>query len=100
MASEHAPRTRFEALVHEVCVERGWCGGALEGRPCHVTDFIPENGPVAADQFVDWLFMADGMDPTAEPEKWQQHKEDLRHAFVRHMENVVVDARRLRWVGC
>jgi hypothetical protein len=89
--------TNYNSLMHEVCVERGWCGSILDGKPTHVDDFIPANGTVSAAQFVDWLFLADGMDPNAEPARWQAHKEGLRAVFVRHMGSDVVDASRLKW---
>ena len=87
----------FNALMHEVCVGRGWCGGLVNDEPSHVTDFIPESGSVTADQFVDWLFEADDMDPYDELGKWQKHKDALRDAFMRHMGGAVVDASRLKW---
>lgn len=90
-------KSGYDALMHDVCVGRGWCGGIVDGRPSHVDHFIPQSGPVTADQFVDWLFRADGMDPAANPQKWQKHKDALRAAFVRHMGSDVVDASRLKW---
>ena len=89
--------TSFSSLMHEVCVQRGWCGGIVDGKPTHVDDFIPASGTVSAAQFVNWLFLADGMDPDADPDKWQSHKDELRAAFVRHMGADVVDASRLKW---
>lgn len=87
----------YDALMHEVCVERGWCGGIVDGQPSHVSDFLPDSGPVTADQFVDWLFLADGMDPAEQPARWERHKQGLRDAFVRHMGSDVVDAALLQW---
>ena len=87
----------YNALQNEVCVECGWCGGIVDGKTSHVDNFIPEAGPVSADQFVDWLFLAEGMDPSEDPEKWQASKEDLRHAFIRHMGAEIVDASMLQW---
>jgi hypothetical protein len=87
----------YNSLMHDVCVNRGWCGGIVNGEPLHVDDFIPETGPVSAEQFVDWLFLADGVDPSSEPTKWQKHKTGLREAFVRHMGADVVDASKLKW---
>jgi hypothetical protein len=87
----------YENLMHEVCVEKGWCGGVVDGKPTHVDDFIPESGRVTAEQFVDWLFRADGMDPFVELEKWQKHKDGLTDAFIRHMGADVVDASMLNW---
>ncbi|WP_395396694.1 hypothetical protein WBP07_28925 [Novosphingobium sp. BL-8A] len=87
----------YNALMREVCVDRGWCGGIVDGRPSHVDDFIPESGPVSADQFVDWLFRADGLDPADDPSKWLKHRRGLMDAFLRHMGSDVVDASLLKW---
>ena len=86
-----------DSLRHEVCVGQGWCGGTVDGKPAHVDDFIPESGQVTAEQFVDWLFRAEGMDPVVDLELWQKHKDGLKTAFVRHMGADVVDASMLRW---
>jgi len=91
-------RSGYDALMHEVCVEHGWCSGIVDGHPSHVDDLIPEQGPVTADQFVDWLFMADGMDPDAEPSKWREHKQGLRDSFIRHMGHYTVDASLLKCI--
>ena len=87
----------FDALMHEVSVDLGWSGGMVDGQSSHVTDYIPESGPVTADQFVDWLFLADGMDPSENLAKWQKHKDRLRAAFVKIMGSEVVDASLLKW---
>jgi hypothetical protein len=89
----------FEALMHEVCVERGWCGSVVNHQTLHVTDFFPESGEVTADQFVGWVFQADGVDPNKDRAKWERHIEGLRDAFIRHMGAPSVDARRLTWNG-
>jgi hypothetical protein len=83
--------------MHEVCVERGWCGGIVDDQPSHVDHRIPERGPVTAEQFTVWLFQADGMNPYADLEKWQKHKDGIREAFIRHMGSDVVDASALKW---
>ena len=93
-------RTAFDALMHQVCVERGWCGAVVNGRPMHVTQFLPKSGIVTADQFAGWLFDADGVDPDEDREKWQSHIDGLREAFIRHMGGTVVDAKRLTWNDC
>ena len=92
-----AMKRGYNSLMREVCVDRGWCGGIVDGEPSHVDFFIPDSGPVTVDQFVDWLFLAENMDPTAEPEKWQSHKDGLRQAFLRHMGSAIVDASALKW---
>jgi hypothetical protein len=90
-------KPRYNALMHEVCVEKGWCGSIVDDEPSHVDHFIPESGPVTADQFVNWLFQAEGVDPYADLHKWQKHKEGLRDAFIRHMGSDLVDASALKW---
>jgi hypothetical protein len=89
--------TGFDALMDEACVGWGFCGCVKHDRRLHVTLFIPPEGPVTADQFVEWLFLADNMNPNSEPAKWQRHKAALRAAFVRHMGAETVDARLLHW---
>ena len=78
-------------------MERGWCGSVINDRPVHVTDFLPASGTVTADQFVGWLFEADGVDPNSDLPKWQTHIDGLRDVFVRHMGSTPVDVDRLSW---
>jgi len=87
----------FRKLMDVVCVEWGFCGGAKNGKFLHVTDLVPHAGKVTADQFVEWVFLADGMNPNSEPEKWQRHKDAIRSAFVLHMGGETVSAERLRY---
>lgn len=87
----------YDALMHDVCARMGWCGVVVDGKPLHVNDFIPNSGLVTADQFVDWLFRAEGMDPNSKPEQWRRHKEALKAAFIKHMGSDIVDAKALRW---
>jgi hypothetical protein len=54
----------YNALMHDVCVGRGWCGGIVNGQPSHVDHLIPEAGPVSAEQFVDHMG-ADVVDASA-----------------------------------
>jgi hypothetical protein len=58
----------------------GYCGCIKDGKPLHVADFIPDAGLVTADQFAEWVVLADNMTPSANP-----HLKDIRRAFVRHM---------------
>jgi hypothetical protein len=93
-------KTGFDALMDFVCVGRGYCGAIhRDGAPLHVTLFIPDAGPVTADQFVEWVFLADRMNPNVEPERWQKHKDAIRAAFVDHMGGETVEAERLRYSG-
>jgi hypothetical protein len=89
-------KTAYNDLMREVS-ESGWCGSVVDDEVRHVDFFIPERGRVTATQFVDWLFLADGMDPGADLHKWQKHKDRLRQAFASHMGSEVVDASQLKW---
>tara|TARA_R110000751_G_scaffold2018_11_gene9539 strand:+ start:367592 stop:367882 length:291 start_codon:yes stop_codon:yes gene_type:complete len=87
----------FDRLMHEGCVERGWCGGIVDGKPKHVTDLLPAKGAVSAEQFARWLFEADGVDPDEDRVKWQPYLDGLKDAFVRHFGTAQVDVSQLDW---
>lgn len=90
-------KTGFDALMDEVCVGLGFCGCIKRGRPLHVSRFIPSSGPVRADQFAEWVFLADDMNPNSKPERWEKIRAKIEDAFVRHMGGAVADASLLRW---
>jgi hypothetical protein len=83
----------FDGMMHEFCVGLGWCGCVKDGRPLHVSDFIPETGPVSADEFARWLITADGLDPD---QLSDAELRQLRAVFVKHMGVDVIDASNLR----
>jgi hypothetical protein len=85
----------FDALMHDACVRWGFCGCIKREQPLHVTTLIPPNGPVHANQFVEWLLLADNVNPNLE--RYDRHKVALAAAFVTHMGSDVVDAALLRW---
>lgn len=92
-----AEKTGYDALMERVCVGLGFCGCVKHGKPLHVDDFIPPSGPVTADQFVEWVFLADNMNPNADPKRWDPTKQGIKAAFIEHMGGEVVDAKALRW---
>src|SRR5882757_9976589 len=85
-------RNAFDEMMHEFCVALGWCGCIKDGKPLHVSDFIPETGPVSADEFARWLITADGMDPNhlsaSDLRRWMPQ---LKAVFVKHMGADVID---------
>ncbi len=91
MADKTKPKSQYAALLNEVCVRFGYCGCIKDGEPLHVDDFIPSAGLVTADQFAEWVVLADNMAPSTNP-----HLKDIRRAFVRHMGADAVDAKLLR----
>jgi len=60
-----------------------------------VSDFLPPSGPVTVDQYVEWLFIADQMDP-ASPQALKL-RPILRAAFIECMGAEAVDAADLRY---
>ena len=90
-------RRGYDQLMHILCADLGFCGCIKHERPMHVDLLIPPEGPVTADQFVEWVFLADDMNPNSEAERWQPHKAAIRTAFVECMGADTVDASRLRW---
>ena len=88
----------FDALMREACVGWGFCGCIKDGAALHVTMLIPSKGTVRSAQFVEWLLLADNVNPN-DP-KFYRHKAALEAAFVTHMGSDVVEAWRLRWSDC
>lgn len=92
------PKSRYDALMSELCVGLGWCGSVVGGEPRHVDDYIPDQGPVTAGQFVDWLLEAEGLgDATVYPERYKKWRRELTEVFIRHMGASTVDATQLRY---
>lgn len=89
----------YGALMHVACVVWGFCGCTKNGRPLHVDDFLPSKGPVTADQFTEWLFLADNLNPNVDQDCWKPHKDAIKAAFVRYMGAETVDARQFRYEG-
>ena len=83
--------------MNRVCVGMGWCGCMKDGRPLHVRDFIPRSGSVSAQQFAEWLILADGCNPSTP--KWAKSKQKIIVAFQDIMGADVVEANELRWAG-
>lgn len=93
------PDTGFDELMDRVCVGLGFCGCIKDDEPLHVTRFIPDKGPVTADQFTEWVFLADNVNPNVTSPTWLKIKSAVRAAFVDCMGGEVVEAQRLRWSG-
>jgi hypothetical protein len=87
----------FGALVEEICLKWGFCGCLKDDQAIHVSLIIPSTGPISADQFVEWVFLANDLNPNSEPARWRREKEAIRAAFVKHMGAEIVDAPLLSW---
>lgn len=73
----------------------GYCGSLQDGGFLHVTDFFPERGTVTVEQFVDWLFLAEG-DQTDRSPFAMLMREKIRSCFIGYMGSDVVSVRKLR----
>ena len=93
----HRP-TKFDGMMYEFCVRLGWCGATVkDGKLVLITDFIADTGSVTADQFVDWLILADGVDVNQEGvSQLKRWRRELKAVFLKHMGPEVVDAAQLR----
>jgi hypothetical protein len=91
-------REGFDALMHAVCAGHGYCGGMHGDKFMHVTHFIPQTGKITADQFVEWVFIAEyeSIDERHSP-RYQRHRDRIRDYFIEHIGSDVVDASLLRW---
>jgi hypothetical protein len=78
--------------MHQICGEMGYCGSVIDGESRHVQMYIPESGPVTADQFVEWVFLAEGLDLVG-----SSHADQMRKAFIEFMGSYVVDAEMLQY---
>lgn len=84
--------TGFDRLAGEVCAKYGFCGSGHTGVFVHFTDFLPETGPVTAEDFTDWLLIADGYDPARQAEVFEKFRAIFRPIFIKHMGTDCVDA--------
>lgn len=92
MRKDKPKQSRYSVLLNEVCVGLGYCGSTRDGRHFHVDDFIPDAGMVTADQFAEWVVLADSLNPSTSSDL-----KAIRRAFIRHMGADSVDAKLLRW---
>lgn len=70
----------------------GFCGCVKDGKPLHVHDFIPEEGTITADEFVEWVFLADDLDSSDGSTGWSTSGKAIREAFIKHMGGSEADA--------
>jgi len=90
-------RLGYHTLVDEMAVRWGYGGCIKDDQAVHVSLFVPSEGPVFADQFAEWVLLANNLNPNSDPTGYRSQKQVLHAAFVKHMGADMVDARRLRW---
>jgi hypothetical protein len=73
----------FEKLSWDICVNGGWCGGIVDGKPTRVEDLLPESGLVTARHFAELAIRADGW-PVSSPLP-ENHLLWLETKFVEHL---------------
>jgi hypothetical protein len=90
-------RLGYDTLVDELAVRWGLGGCVKHEQTVHVNLFVPQKGPVFADQFVEWVLLANNLNPNSTSARQRRQKQVLRAAFVKHMGAETVDASRLSW---
>ena len=59
--------TPFDVLLWDMCVNLGFCGWSVNGKPIRVVDLVPTAGVVTAEEFAKLAIIAEDDDqPTAE----------------------------------
>ena len=82
----------YQALQRDLA-NMGFCGSIDgDGNPKHVNDFIPASGEVTADQFAEWVMLAEGR----EPFDGSGYQAELKKLFILYMGSGTVDVSRLR----
>lgn len=76
------PNRDYARLQNKVCVGLGYCGTVKNGKTLHVDDIIPSYGMVTAEQFAEWVILADDLNPNLAP---SEHKKMIRAAFIEFM---------------
>jgi hypothetical protein len=84
-------------LIWDICVNGGWCGGIVDGKPTRVTDLIPKKGEVTAREFARLAVRADGW-PDAEPMP-DKHLRWLETKFIEHFGAEVVPCEDLHRIS-
>ncbi|MEP3889648.1 MAG: hypothetical protein ABJN69_04225 [Hellea sp.] len=82
---------KFDGMMYDYCVNKGWCGSVVDGQALHISQFIPEEGLVSADQFVTWLMKAESYNPSDTVKR-----KELIAVFMKHMGEYKVEASRLK----
>lgn len=90
-------KNRYDELMDCVCPRCGFCGCIKDGKPLHVNDFIPKDGYVTADEFSEWVMLADDIGPDSSPKYRSKWKAGVKAAFIKYMGAESVRAQDLQW---
>ena len=86
----------YDRLSWDICVNGGWCGGIVDGKPTRVDDLLPEVGTVTAEEFAKLTARADGW-PESKPVD-EKHLRWLEAKFVEHLGSPSVSTDVLRQI--
>lgn len=84
----------FDRLSWDICVNGGWCGGIVDGKPTTLDDLLPPTGTIEARAFAKLAMKADGW-PDDQPFD-EAHLRFLEAKFVEHLGADSIDADQLR----
>lgn len=86
--------TPFELLLWDMCVRLGFCGGLVNDKPTHVTDLLPAEGVVTAEEFARLAISAEG-DAQSPPDQQARWVALLSAAFIERIGSSSVGAEAL-----
>ena len=87
-------RADYDKLLDYLCVDLGFCGSVVNDQPSCADQFLPDSGPLTAEDFASAVFKAEGWDPDGA--RAREFRSRIREAFVRHMGLSAIDVSLLR----
>lgn len=84
----------FETLLWDICVNLGFCGGMVDGKPTYAADLIPAEGFLSAEAFADLAIVAEGAWPNLDEARLRWGK-TLEAKFVEHLGEAVAPVKGL-----
>jgi hypothetical protein len=85
-------------LLWDICVQLGFCGGIVEGKPTHVQDLIPGSGFISAQAFAELAISAEGGEPETDEARLRHWRDILAAKFVEHLGGAVAPVEALRGI--
>ncbi|MEM7663823.1 MAG: hypothetical protein AAF292_16390 [Pseudomonadota bacterium] len=79
-------KTPFQFLLEEICVRYGFCEftRAFDGQ-------VPASGLITGHQFAEWIYLAEGMDPSTSLEFQREWRAKFTALFEKYLGNDPVD---------
>ena len=90
-------RERFSKLLDEICGIWGYCGCSKKDTTLHITIIMPSDGIIYVDQFVEWVMLADDVNPNIDTDRMRAIKLGIRKSFIKYMGAEFIEASHIRF---